>query len=79
MKRIFLLALGAGCALGTFNAKALTADEAAMTALYPEHETFFEHELHPVAKPEVAPPAAVKVTIASMDLILVEHIAQIVP
>jgi hypothetical protein len=76
MKRIFLFALGASCALA-LNAKALTADEAAMAALYPEHETFFEHELHPVARPEVAPPAAVKVTIAFMDLILVEHIAQL--
>jgi hypothetical protein len=74
MKQIFLLALGAGCALA-LNAKAITADEAAMAALYPEHETFFEHELHPIAKPGMTP--APKVTVVSLDLILVEHTAQL--
>jgi hypothetical protein len=77
MKRIFLLALGACCALA-LNAKAITADEATMAALYPEHETFFEHELHPMGRPVTIPPVP-KVTVVSMDLILVEHIAQIVP
>ncbi len=69
MKRIFLLALGA-CALA-LNANAMTADEAAMAALYPEHETFFAHELHPVAKTQTV----VKSRITSMDVILVMHVS----
>jgi hypothetical protein len=72
MKRTILLALGACCTL-TLNAKAITADEAAMAALYPAHETFFEHELHPVADSRVAP--APKFSITSIELILIEHIS----
>lgn len=63
MKQIFLLTLSA-LALAA-NLKAASADEAAMAALYPQHETFFQNELHPVER-AVQPPQ--KIEIISIDV-----------
>lgn len=71
MKRIFLTIVGV-LALAA-NLKATSADEAAMAALYPEHETFFEHELHPIQR---AVEPAQRISVTSIDLLFV-HISEL--